>query len=111
AARRGVVDEEETVSGVVRMEDEADEPALVAAGDEVAHVEEGGRQDARAVPDRDRAALLDDEEPRVAGADDAERRGETAGDALQSELLRSASYGDEKSEQKCACGHDSWTYL
>src|ERR1043165_1064508 len=111
AVRRGVVDEEETVRRVVRMEGEAEEPALVAAGNEAADVEEGRGQDARAVPDDDGAALLDDEEPGVARADDAEGRGEAARDPLQRDFLRGGGEWDEKSEQKYPCRHDSWTYL
>src|SRR5207247_1431098 len=104
AARRGVVDEEEAVRRVVRMEGQAEEPALAAAGDEVADVEEGRGQDARAVPDRDGAALLDDEEPRVAGADDAERRSEAAGDALQGELLRGGGEGIKRASRTAGFG-------
>src|SRR5204862_4240758 len=49
--RLGVVDVEEAVLLVLRMEGDAEQSALVAAEDEVRDVEKRRRQDARAVPD------------------------------------------------------------
>jgi hypothetical protein len=79
----GVVDEEEAVLGVARVERQAEEAALAAAADEVADVEERLRPHVRRLQDADPAALLDDEEAGIAGVGDGHRLGETIGDRLQ----------------------------
>ena len=58
----GVVDEEAAVGGVVRMEGQAQETALAAAGDLGVDVEEGRGQERAPLHDPDGAGLLDDED-------------------------------------------------
>jgi hypothetical protein len=66
ALQVGVIDVEEAVFLVARMKGEAEEAALAAAGDAAGDVEEWIGEEAGAVPHADFAALLDDEEARVA---------------------------------------------
>ena len=103
-----VVDVEQAVRRVVRMEGEAEQAALAAARDERAQIEKRRRQDARAVEDFDAPRLLEDEEaPRaVARVNQAERGAETGDDWLEAEgQLRvcSSSHQDNggHGDQKC----------
>jgi hypothetical protein len=81
-----VVDEEEAVGRVVRMEGQPQEPALATAAGagraDGGGVEEGGGQDLGAVPDPDLAGLLHDEQPSrlVLGVGDVDDVGQAAGD-------------------------------
>jgi hypothetical protein len=63
--RVGVVDEEQAVACIVRVEGEAQEPPLAVRVDEPRDVEKRPRGDS--VEDADLAPLEDDEQPRVAG--------------------------------------------
>ncbi len=84
-----VVDEEEAVGGVVRVEGDAQEPAFAAGTYPVADVEEGPRQEhaVQGVEDDDLAALEGDEETPVAGVGDGDGGIEAGGQNLEVEPL------------------------
>ena len=83
-----VVDEEEAVRAVVRVERRREQPLLAAADDERREVQERRREDVDAVPDEDPAALQRDEEPRVPGVRDSGDAGEGPGDRREVQLRR-----------------------
>src|SRR5262249_4755026 len=88
----GVVDKEETVAGIVRVEREAEEPAFTARRDEIVDVED--RPEGRTGPagvDRvvwDAPGLLHDEEPIVSRVGDGDRRRQPRGPLLELALAR-----------------------
>ena len=86
AAGIRVIDEKESVAGVLRIERQPEKATLVAAGDQQADVEKRSWQDASAVVDEDASALLNDEHARVAGADHAEGEIQPGGDRMKNEL-------------------------
>ena len=96
AARVGVVDVEVAVRRVVGVEGEAEQSAFLSgcsARDEATDIEE--RRDAEGrcgvrVVDADLAALLDDKQPRIAGAGigDGGWEGKSAGDGGERNAVR-----------------------
>src|SRR5436190_4484966 len=92
------------------MKGEAEQSPLVAAGDETADVEKRRRQDARAVVNHDDAALLDDEEPRIAGMRQSERQVESGSDRIEPDVLGEHIGRDEGEEKKKAL-HGCWVCM
>ena len=97
----GVVDEEEAVARVLRMEGGREQALLAAAAHERVDVQEGGRQDRGAVVDADLSALLREEQAAaaVARVRDRDHAGEAGREGLERERLRSRSGCREQAER------------
>ena len=108
-----VVDVEEAVRGVPRMKGDAEQPPLVAAGDEAVDVEERRGEHARAVVDHDAAGLQGDEQARVAGVGERHRLVEPGGDGDEADLLRTGRRREkeEKETRKDEGLHGCWACM
>ena len=102
-----VVDEEEAVVAIPRMEGDAEQAALAAAEHDRADVEERRGAQPERVVDADRAGLLGDEEPRVAGMRQRDRLTESGGDRLQRDFLRGRRHCEKHENERDGAGHDA----